>query len=621
MEKTTIGRKLEEVFGLDLRSLALFRIGLALVIIADLTIRSQDLNIFYSNAGVLPREALTKITSPLYWSIHSLSGQVWFEGIVFIAAITIAVLMLIGYRTRLATIATWALVISLHNRNPTLIFAADDVLRAIMFWAMFLPLGACYSVDAALNTSTKPQPKRYVAIATVALMVQQCYIYMFSAGFKHQSPLWSQEGSAVYYALSFDQYATPIGQLLLKLPPDLLKLMTFGALYFEWLAPLIIFIPFRNSLFKLITFVSFVCLHISFGLCFELGIFPYLSVATWFAFLPSQVWDYLAKRNQNKQRDGLRIYYDLDCGFCKKVVRFLRTFLILPHTLLLSAQEAEDTTIYRDMEEMNSWVVIDWEGKRRFKWDAIAYVVGLSPILFPLERLLRIPVLMSLGTKFYQIIASNRRTAGYFTKPFKYTNFQVTSESWRNIVAGIFLVLMTFWNLTSFAQNRLLKDTDDSFYKSLQKITKSRTAQSIEWLGEITRLNQSWSIFAPHPPRDDGWHIIIATLNNGQEIDLLTSNTPKWEKPTMGERNRLYKNMQWRTYFINLNRAIGKRLFPYYGAYLCRQWDSQHQSAEQIKKLDIYFIEERTVPQGETQNTVKTNPWSGNCVDIPQDNQ
>ncbi len=613
IDKKSIRKKLEEVFGLDLRSLALFRIGLALVIITDLIIRFQDITIFYSDAGVLPREALVGVSSPWYWSIYNLSGQSWFEGIVFISAIAIATLMLIGYRTRLATIATWALIISLHNRNPTLIFAADDVLRAIMFWAMFLPLGACYSVDAALNTSTKPQPKRYLAIATVALMIQQCYIYMFSAGFKHQSPLWSIEGSAVYYALSFDQYATPIGQLLRSLPPDLLKIMTFGALYFEWLAPLLIFIPFRNSLFKSIAFVSFVGLHISFGLCFELGIFPYLSVATWFAFIPSQIWDYLAKRNQNQQREGLQIYYDLDCGFCKKVVHFLRTLLILPNTPLLPAQEAEDITIYHDMQENNSWVVINWEGKRYFKWDGIAYVVSLSPIGFPLEQILRIPILMNWGTKFYQFIASNRRMMGNFTKPFKYTNFQVTSKSWHNVLAGIFLILMTFWNLTSFANNRLLIKTTNPFYKSLQKITRSRTAQNIDWLGDLTRLNQSWSIFAPNPPRDDGWHVIVVTLNNGQEIDLLTGNTPNWEKPSMGERNRLYRNMQWRTYYINLNRSIGKRLFPFYGAYLCRNWDSQHQSAEQIQKLDIYFMDERTVPQGEQQSVTKTNPWSSSC--------
>ncbi|NET13417.1 MAG: hypothetical protein F6K08_11435, partial [Okeania sp. SIO1H6] len=52
-EKNNLGATLEKLFGLDLRSLALFRIGLALIIITDLIIRAGDLTAHYSDAGVL----------------------------------------------------------------------------------------------------------------------------------------------------------------------------------------------------------------------------------------------------------------------------------------------------------------------------------------------------------------------------------------------------------------------------------------------------------------------------------------------------------------------------------------------------------------------------------------
>ena len=48
----------EQLFGLDLRSLALFRIGLALLIIIDLIKRSKDLTAHYTDFGILPRAAL-----------------------------------------------------------------------------------------------------------------------------------------------------------------------------------------------------------------------------------------------------------------------------------------------------------------------------------------------------------------------------------------------------------------------------------------------------------------------------------------------------------------------------------------------------------------------------------
>ena len=288
--------QIKKIFALDLRSLALLRIGLALVIIADLLNRFGDIKAHYSDAGVLDRTTLINgFLKPWYWSVHLLSGQPLVQQILFLIALLLAVLLLIGYRTRWMAIASWALIVSLHNRNPALIFAGDDTLRAIAFWAMFLPLGAYYSVDHALNTSSKPLPKFVISGATVGFIFQLCYIYMFSAWFKHQSPLWSEEGSAVYYALSFDRYATGFGQFLLSLKP-LLPIMTFSALWFEWLGALLLFIPFKNSFFRAVAIVAFISLHLSFGLTFRLGIFPALCIAAWLAFIPTVFWDWLEKK-------------------------------------------------------------------------------------------------------------------------------------------------------------------------------------------------------------------------------------------------------------------------------------------------------------------------------------
>ena len=63
--KQSIGEKLEQLFGLDLRSLAAFRIGVALIIIADLIIRFGDIQSLYSDAGVLPLAARREIVNPL----------------------------------------------------------------------------------------------------------------------------------------------------------------------------------------------------------------------------------------------------------------------------------------------------------------------------------------------------------------------------------------------------------------------------------------------------------------------------------------------------------------------------------------------------------------------------
>ena len=593
-----------------MRSLALLRIGLALVIIADLIIRMGDIKAHYSNYGVLPRTALINgILHPWYWSIHLLSGQPLVQGLIFFLAIFMALALLTGYRTRLATIVSWALVISLHNRNPALIFAADDVLRALLFWAMFLPLGAAYSVDSALNSSQEAVPKRIFTAATVALMVQQVLIYAGSAVYKTQSELWFPQGDAVYYALSFDQYATAFGQFLLNFPPGILKILTFAALGFEWLAPFLIFIPVGVTFCRSLAIISFILLHIGFGLCFELGIFPYLSIVSWLVFIPSAIWDNLTSKITTKERQGLTIYYDADCGFCKKVVHLLRTFLILPGTPLLIAQDED--SIYEDMQQYNSWVVVDWTGKRHFKWEAIAYVVGISPLFSPLATILRWGPLMSVGTKFYETIAANRKLAGKLTAPFKFRPLIVEYSLITNIIVFLLLIYTLTWNLRNFSTSI----APNSF---VSKTLKRRTFNSIDWISRLTRLDQSWSIFAPAPPRDDGWHVIIGRLKDGREIDVLNGNSVSWEKPTRKQRNVLYRNMQWRTYFINLNRSIGRKLYPHYAQYLCRDWNSKHGKAQQLDSLEIYFMKERTVPFGEQQNVEKNQHWEQSCLKKPK---
>ncbi|MGK7959168.1 hypothetical protein [Crocosphaera sp.] len=621
--------KLTNIFGLDLRSLAVFRIGLALVVMADLFSRFRGISAHYTDQGVLPREALhsnllgsfialqpapNSLLPPWYWSFNLLNGSLGFQVLLFIIAFILCLFLLVGYRTRLAVIAIWALNISLQNRNPALIFAGDDVLRAMLFWSMFLPLGCAYSIDSALNSNPKPLPKKVMNVATLAFMVQLIFIYTWSAAYKTKSDLWWPDGDAVYYSLHFDQYATEFGHFLLGFPLPILELLTFGALIFEWIGPFLILIPVRTAFFRCLAIISFILLHIGFELCFAIGVLSYLSIVNWLALLPTEIWDKAQEKISTKSRQGLTIYYDKDCGFCKKVVHGIRTLLILPGTPLLEAQS--DESIYEDMLEKNSWVVVDWQENRHYKFEAIAYVVSLSPILSFLEPVLRWQPIMNGGTKFYQMIASNRKVAGNFTKPFKFRSLSVNSSFPFNFLVLTLLLLTTMWNLKGFvdqtvARNKAYRNNSKKdWILYTRNFLSRRTFQYINIIGYLTRLDQSWSIFAPAPPRDDGWHVIIGTLKNGKTVNLLDENNPiSWDKPTLKQRRQRYQTIQWRVYYINLNRAIGQKLYPPFVDYLTREWNGNHSGDQQLESLEIYFMEERTVPPTEEQPVNKIKVW------------
>src|SRR4030095_3258389 len=168
--------KLEELFGIDLRSLALLRMGLALIVIGDLINRSFDLRAHYTDFGVLPRKDLIESASN-FWhvSIHLINGSVLVQSLLFLAAGVLAVGLFFGYRTRLVVPALWFLTISLHSRNLMINQGGDHLLRLLLFWGMFLPLGAVYSFDSALNSSTRQKPIRVVSAVTVALLLQVCF--------------------------------------------------------------------------------------------------------------------------------------------------------------------------------------------------------------------------------------------------------------------------------------------------------------------------------------------------------------------------------------------------------------------------------------------------------------
>ena len=164
---TTVRGKFADLFGLDLRSLAIFRVGLGLLLLGDLAIRAGDLSAHYTDQGVLPRSALT---ARHYVSLHFLDGTADFQGALFVLAGLAALALLAGWRTRAATVVSWLLLMSLHARNPMILQGGDALLRLLLFWGMFLPLGARWSVDGLLRRGGGPAGGREVSAASAALL-------------------------------------------------------------------------------------------------------------------------------------------------------------------------------------------------------------------------------------------------------------------------------------------------------------------------------------------------------------------------------------------------------------------------------------------------------------------
>ncbi|HZP82829.1 MAG TPA: hypothetical protein VFB21_14410, partial [Chthonomonadaceae bacterium] len=223
--ETRLRRLFSALFGIDVRTLALFRIGMGLLIIADLITRGVDMQALYTEAGVMPQAALSKFFSThAIFSLHFLNGSLTAQVILFCIAGLFALALIIGYQTRWAAFVSWALMLSLQSRNPLVLTGGDNVFRVLMFWSLFLPLGACWSLDRALSKTPAQVPQRIVSMGSAGLLLQVCIIYWFTALLKW-GVTW-HDNTAVYYALSVDQYAKPLAYALLP-HRDLLRFLTF----------------------------------------------------------------------------------------------------------------------------------------------------------------------------------------------------------------------------------------------------------------------------------------------------------------------------------------------------------------------------------------------------------
>ena len=282
--------KAQELFGIDLRSLAIFRISIALIIIVDLIGRFTDLEAHYTNRGVLPIDEVIEHSPKWRVSVHLLNGSIEFQTALFIIAGLFAVALLLGYRTRLVTPVVWLLTISVNSRNWLLMQGGDYLLCLLLFWGMFLPLGARYSIDHLRTPDQFQESNLIFSGGTVAALLQICFVYWFSVALKLPKN-WIIRGTGVYYALMLDRYVTNFGKLLLESPPLLLKFLTYATIGLETFGPLLAFSPLFSGPVRCLVILSFIIFHFIMGRALELGLFTYICMASWLLFVPSWFWD------------------------------------------------------------------------------------------------------------------------------------------------------------------------------------------------------------------------------------------------------------------------------------------------------------------------------------------
>jgi len=563
------------VFSVDLRSLALMRVALGTLIIADLVIRAFDLKTFMTDFGVFPREAAVNYIGDWRFSIHLANGSVEFQTLLFVLAAIFAVMMIFGIRTRLATIASWLLMVSLHNRIPLLLQGGDFLFVMLLFWGMFLPLGARFSVDAAL-ARTPITSNRHVSIGGAAILVQTMSVYFFSA-FLKSSPEWFPDGTGIYYALHLDQVATGFASYW----RDWLWLTQPLSLYvwtLELVAPVLAFSPFFTVPLRLLVVFCFITLEIGFIPNLRIGLFPLISMTSILLLLPKEAWDWISGKICKPGR--LTIYYDQPCGFCLKTCHLLREFLMLNDTHISPAQSVPE--INEILQREHSWVVEGDDGQRYLKWEAMVAVFRKSPWLFWLSPIIGHRPFLKFGTVVYHWIGEHRGAFGRWSGHLlQWRDVTFKPGLFNQLVAGAFLIYICWWNASTISAWNV------PFPKPLKTVK------------DVFRLDQWWNMFAPHPGKNDGWLVMPGVRLDGTSVDVLhrTTGPPSFDKPADFAAEQ-FPSYRWRKYLTRVYPNIYKPQRQNFSNWVCRSWNESAVDEEQLKTFTIYFVEEYTPPPG-----------------------
>lgn len=295
-------------FTLDARGLAAFRIGLGLILVADCLLRFRTFHLMFAADGVFPPDVLRSFQgTPAKWSLALLSDATWWGAAVLAAEGLAGAWLATGFRSREASVAAWLVTVSVVRRTEPANNAGDSLLMCLLFWSMFLPLNAAWS----LSPRRRSHPAVAVlSVASAALVLQVAAVYL-GAGLAKCNPTWFS-GEAVSYALSVHDHGNSLGMLLSRVD-WLSRAITWLILSSELLGPLVlVLVPTATARATVAT--AFILFHLAVWATMWVGLFAPVGIVAWLPMLPTGAWNAMTGPRKHPSAPPLGRMASLACS-------------------------------------------------------------------------------------------------------------------------------------------------------------------------------------------------------------------------------------------------------------------------------------------------------------------
>lgn len=281
------------LFGLDLRSIAFFRIALGLNIILNLLqYRLFNISAFYGRDAIVPIEHIQSFYGENFSLLFSIENETGIL-IYFLVTLLLAILYTLGIKSRWLSWPLLLLFAGIVNRNPMVVHGVEFLIEVSLFWGIFLPLDNSYSL--APDRQTHPNEIR--GLLTRGILFQIALVY-FTSFITKTGDLWTS-GLAVYSLTADLTHGNFLAPILANLP-GVSKFLTYFSLVIELALPFLIFSPILSR--KARTLAAFLIVFLHFGLASTIYVGPFHFITFCFAILllPDSFWNkFKVKKDKN----------------------------------------------------------------------------------------------------------------------------------------------------------------------------------------------------------------------------------------------------------------------------------------------------------------------------------
>ncbi len=612
-------------FAVDSRALGIYRIVFGLLCLTDILRRWEFIDIFYTQGSII-KASLTSSAYKNFTLLNTFTSS-WEVHFFFILGILFSILLIIGYKTKLSQIMCAIIILSIHNRATMLENAGDFFMNCILIWTIFLPLGVSFSIDSLkkslnnykensiddLNNRTFGinQPTTIYSFAYFCILYQLASIYFFTAINKTGYD-WSN-GTAVYKMFQLDTFVTPVGYFLrdfITLP--ITKFLTYSTLTIEYLAPLLLFIPFYSHIFKILFIFIFSIFHVSIRLAIKVGLFSHIMISTYILLIPTQLLDSIKKWFINKlNKTNYILFYDSDCGFCHYTVRLIKRLDVFSRfTFADSSYNGKTPLDYKDLSTQSAILYNPDKDKFWIKHQAFGKILLLIPFGFVVGWIFFIPGVSKIFEIMYNFIAENRsKISAFFGQPAcdikTKNNFQTYLDK-KNIngysntmfymkkvlVCFVLLVILRSSINYGLSANEGVNDLMEDYGYGKKYFTYKPNMKKIAY---YPRMIQRWNMFSPTVLASDKTIIVEATLSNGDVVNPYTGNTPilnSLDYPILWSDH----NQFWRKFFSRVIKKNKKNELDRYVSWLKKynnHYFKDRTDGNIIKSVKIWALSQR----------------------------